>query len=181
MEFFQEQCVLQRTLDEIGEDIMFLLMPPENSDEVTLRQRYLDSFWQEEFEEGVAPIESTRTRDQIKRRRIRSYIARRMGSSNEQSANKVSAVLTRTYSGYVHGASPQIMDMCGGAPLRFQLNGVFHPPMWATHTQDAWNYFYRGLVTATAIAKAIQNKKLQAFLMQEIQKAENFSPHEPKS
>ena len=36
----QEEGSIKRTLDELGDDIMFLLMPPENPDEEALRSRW---------------------------------------------------------------------------------------------------------------------------------------------
>ena len=33
-------------------------------------------------------------------------------------------MLTKAYSGFIHAASPHIMDMCGGVPPRFDINGA---------------------------------------------------------
>src|SRR5438067_385363 len=41
----QEQAVIQRTLDEIGEDIQFLAMAAVSGEQTNLHQEYLEYFW----------------------------------------------------------------------------------------------------------------------------------------
>jgi hypothetical protein len=105
----QEDGVLKRTLDELGEDILFLVMMPETVEESALHQRYLTAFYQEEFDENVKPLDSTRTRDQIRRKKIRAYLERRQSTPVEKGKQAASLVY-QSYSGYVHAASPHLME-----------------------------------------------------------------------
>jgi hypothetical protein len=75
--YFQEQGALQRILDELDEDILFLALAVTNDETTELHQRYLDSFYAEEFETPSEPV--TTRRDMIPRKKIRAYISRIVG------------------------------------------------------------------------------------------------------
>jgi hypothetical protein len=64
-----------------------------------------------------------------------------------------SKTISKVYSGYVHGASPQIMDMCVGDPLNFKVKGMTDTLRLAEHADDLWNYFYRGILSFSIVAK----------------------------
>lgn len=149
--YVQEQAVIQRTLDELDEDILFLCFGAQDGT-VKLHRKYLKTFWQEEFEEGVAPIDSTKGRYQLKRSEIREWLGRRMGTDENDPGMKALRVVQQAYSGYVHAASPHIMDMCGGPQLRFHLRGLNGTPRIPEHVHDLWNYVYRGLLSANTVA-----------------------------
>ena len=74
--FVQEQGVLNRTLDEIGEDITFLAAALTNDMVTDLHTQYLDAFFAEEFDNPGNPIASTQKRNYPPRRKIRAYITR---------------------------------------------------------------------------------------------------------
>jgi hypothetical protein len=149
--YVQEQGVIQRTLDELDEDILFLCFGAQDGT-VKLHRKYLKSFWQEEFEEGVAPIDNAKGRYHIARGDIRDWLGRRLGTPENDPSMKALRVLQQTYSGYVHAASPHIMDMCGGPELRFHLRGMNGTPRIPEHVHDLWNYIYRGLLSANTVA-----------------------------
>ncbi len=117
-------------------------------------------FWQEEFEEGVAPIDNTKGRYNIARRKIRSAIEGTMGGQPGSPEVKAGSVISQAYSGYVHAASPHIMEMCGGEDLRFFVSGLRGTSRMREHVQDAWNYSYRGLLAVTMVAKAFGDGQL---------------------
>jgi hypothetical protein len=50
-----------------------------------------------------------------------------------------------TYSGFVHGASPHIMDMYGGTPPHYQLRGMLGTARVNEHAADLWNCVYRSI------------------------------------
>ena len=151
--YVQEQAVIQRTLDEIGEDITFLVLGINNG-ETALHRDYLKVFWQEEFEEGIAPIDNTKGRYNIARRKIRLAIEGVMGAQPGSPEVKAGSVISQVYSGYVHAASPHVMEMCGGEERRFFVTGLKGTSRMREHVQDAWNYSYRGLLALTMVAKA---------------------------
>ena len=64
------------------------------------------------------------------------------------------------------------MDMCGGNPQRFHAANMLGTPRMAEHVDDAWNYFYRGLLSFVAAAKALGDQSLVDVLYQHIEKFE---------
>ena len=159
--FVQEQASLQRVLDEIQEDIMFLVFGILRGESTSsLHSEYLDSFFEEEFDAETA-IKSTQKRSMVPRRKIRAYLARN-GFSPFDPSNGIELLRTvsKTYSGYVHAASPHIMDMYGGDPRRFHMRGMKDNPVYEGHREDLWNYFYRGISSCAFGAKAFGDEEL---------------------
>lgn len=172
----QEQGVLNRTLDELNEDIAFLAAALTNDTVTDLHKQYLEAFYAEEFDNPDSPIDSTQKRNYPPRKKIRAYIMRVLGEGvNRSKTLDAGETLSKAYSGYVHAASPQIMDMCGGEPPRFHLMGMNGTPRIAEHVEEAWNYFYRGLVTLTLVAKALGDGDLVNHLYKRIDGFEKSS------
>ena len=155
----QEQAVIQRTHDEIGEDTTFVALGLSQG-ETGLHRRYLKRFWQEEFEAGVAPMESNKGRYQLPRKDILDYLEKWTPGPTATVGRKAGSVLRQAYSGYVHAASPQVMEMCDGDEFRFRLSGLAGSPLLADHVRDAWNYIYRGLLLTAAVAQAFGDTEL---------------------
>ena len=173
--FLQEQASLQRILDELREDIEFLVLGFHNSDhEKSLHRDYLDSFYEEEFDADTA-IDSTQKRPMLPRKKIRAYLASAYYEPlDPSSATELFRTISKTYSGYVHGASPQIMDMYGGNPGHFHMRGMKGTPIYEVHKDDLWNYFYRSICVFSMAAMVLdeqdcfrQCKLLQEFYEQE--------------
>lgn len=158
--FLQEQGAIHRMLDEIVEDIVFLSFGAIN--EVTkLHQNFLNDFYEEEFDKPENPISSTQKRPMIPRKKIRAYIARMEGSGLDPSTGTaLTNTLSKAYSGFVHGASPHIMDMYGGNPPHFHVAGMRGTPRFLEHQHDLWNYFYRGICAFGFAAKAFGDEHL---------------------
>lgn len=172
--YVQEQGVIQRTLDELDEDILFLCFGAQDGT-VKLHRKYLKTFWQEEFEEGVAPIDNTKGRYHIPRREIREWLGQKMGTDADDPGMKAMRCIQQTYSGYVHAASPHIMDMCGGPELRFHLRGLNGTSRIPAHIHDLWNYVYRGLVSANQVALIFGDGKTATELRAALTKYEAAS------
>jgi hypothetical protein len=47
--------------------------------------------------------------------------------------------ISKVYSGFVHGASPHIMEMYGGDPPHFHTKGMLGTPRIEEHADDLWN------------------------------------------
>ena len=62
--------------------------------------------------------------------------------------------------------------MCGGNPQRFHAANMLGTPRMAEHVDDAWNCFYRGLLSFVAAAKALGDQSLVDVLYQHIEKFE---------
>jgi hypothetical protein len=175
--FLQEQAALQRMLDEIQEDIAFLSFSVVFNDTTPLHQAYLDAFFEEEFDADSA-MESEQRRPMIPRQKIRAYIARCGGKDSDPSTGLEAArTVSKAYSGYVHAASPQIMDMYGGDPPRFHTSGMKGSPLEEDHRDDLWNYFYRGILAFAYTAKAFGDEEMFASISRF---AEQFSRSQGK-
>jgi hypothetical protein len=113
----------------------------------------LEAFWEEEIDESGTMINSKQKRPMIPRKKIRAYLADVHGNILDLSQNiEVSRTIHRVYSGYVHGASPQIMDMYGGDPPHFHTKGMLGTPRMEVYTDDFWNYIYRTFVSHIVVA-----------------------------
>ena len=159
--FVQEQASLQRILDEIQEDILFLVFGIlEEDHDSSLHQRYLDIFFQEEFDADTA-IKSSQKRPTVPRKKIHAYLSRTGFSPfDPSSGNELLRTVSKMYSGYIHAASPHIMDMYWGTPGRFHMRGLMGSPIYDAHQNDLWNYFYRGLSACAFAAKSFGDESL---------------------
>jgi hypothetical protein len=158
--FFQEQASLQRVLDELGEDISFLASAVVQGDLTPLHVTYLDAFFQEEFDPSDVVV-SSKERPSVPRKKIRAYIDRAANGPKGSSKHlEASRTVSKAYSGYVHAASPQIMDMYGGDPPRFHVSGMLGTERHVEHRADLWNYFYRGILAFAIAAKAFGDEEL---------------------
>ena len=159
--YLQEQGAIHRTLDEFEEDILFLCHGLIHSNLTELHQKYLSWFYEEEFDVPGDPISSTQKRGMVSRKKIRAYIAR-IGENelNTSKGIEISRTLNKGYSGFVHGASPQIMEVYCGNPPKFHISGMLETPRMKEHYEDLWNYMFRGILSFISTAKAFKNKDL---------------------
>lgn len=159
--YFQEQATLQRVLDEIDEDIIFLAFAAIKEELMPIHQRYLDAFFMEEFDVPGDAIASTQKRPMVKRKDIQKYLAKAQSEiADPQRLKEVSRTLHKTYSGFVHAAAPQVMELYGGEPSRFHVFGIPDIGRLKGHGDDLKNYFYRELVSANFAAKAFGDAEL---------------------
>jgi hypothetical protein len=156
--FFQEQAALQRILDEFREDIMFLSLGVCRQEMTNLHRQYLDAFYEEELDNDD-PLKATQRRPTIPRKRIRAYLSRIEGPTPDQGTRiEVSRTLSKAYSGFVHGASPHIMEMYGGNPPRFHVTGMLGTPREDEYRRDLLHYFYRGILALGFAALAFGDR-----------------------
>ncbi|MBL0167662.1 MAG: hypothetical protein IPP85_11180 [Propionivibrio sp.] len=158
--FVQEQAALQRILDEIAEDISFLSWSVINNETTPLHEAYLSAFYLEEFDSD-SEVTSSSDRPMIHRKKIRAYLDRAISGPKGSSRNLDAArTVSKAYSGYVHAASPQIMDMYSGNPPRFHMHGMRGTTRHLEHRADFWNYMYRGICAFCISAKAFGDEEL---------------------
>lgn len=159
--FAQELGGIFRTLDEFNEDILFLCQAIRTGDVTELHQQYLASFYQEEFDEPDNPFLSKQKRPTILRKNIHAAIAKTPENEiNRSDSQELNRTRSQAYSGYIHGASGHIMEMYGGSPPRFHLSGMLNTPRIKASIRDAWNYFYRGLISVMIAANAFHEQEL---------------------
>ncbi len=160
--FVQEQAALQRILDEFSEDVMFLSSALSKQEFTELHKRYLKAFYAEEFDAPGKP--SAEKRDSPTRDKIRGYITNIAASAGPNQSNQIAVgrSISKAYSGYIHGASPQIMDMYEGSSARFHVAGMLGTSRYVDHRRDLKNYFFRGLASFAIAAKAFGEGDLYA-------------------
>lgn len=163
----QEQAALQRTLDEFEEDIAFLCFAIIFNDMTDLHKEYLAAFYEEEFDDPESAIRSTQKRPMIPRKKIRAFVSKSRGGSYDQSSTiEVGRTISKLYSGFVHGASPQLMELYFGNPPRFQLSGAINSPFYKDHVEDLLNYYYRSILSFGFAAKAFSEETLFKRLLE---------------
>ena len=69
------------------------------------------------------------------------------------------------------------MDMYGGNPPHFYLQGMSGTPRIASYAQDAENYVYRGLMATVVVAKAFGDAQLVEVLYGFLAKYESVNNH----
>ena len=112
----QEQAALQRVVQEIDEDILFLAHSELQGTTTPLHDEYLEAFYQEEFDQPSA-LASTQRRLMIKRKKIRAYLSKiEVPNDNPAHVSRVARSIHSGYSGFVHAASPQVMELFDGKP-----------------------------------------------------------------
>lgn len=155
-----EQAMLERVVDEANEDILFLVHAVTEDAFTPLHERFLKAFWEEEFSDYSDPPGSKQNRDMVPRKKIRAYLSRIEGKENNPSRSiELTRTISKTLSGYVHGASPQIMNAYGGQPARFHTRGMPATPRIREYTDDLWNYMYRGFLSHIFAAKAFGSQE----------------------
>ena len=173
--FVQEQGALQRMLNEMNEDITFLSFGIIFNDITPLHQSYLDAFFEEEFDAETA-LASTQKRPMVPRKKIQAYLSRVEGLPLDPSTSaKASRTVSKAYSGYVHAASPHIMDMYGGHPPKFHVRGMRGTERHDEHREDLWNYFYRTIISFAFVAKAFGDEELFATIKEFTREFERLS------
>ena len=99
----------------------------------------------------------------IPRRKIQAYLARMEEAPMDPSrGQEIFRTMSKIYSGYVHAASTQIMDMYVGNPPRFHMRGMKATEIYEAYREDIRNYFYRGISAFAFAAKAFGDDKLFA-------------------
>ncbi len=158
---FQEQGVTQRTVDELQEDVIFLSLGAIRGALTPLHHSYLEYFYAEEFSDPSNVMEFHQSRGMVRRAKISAYINECFGADFSR-ASTAGRIITKAYSGFVHGASPHIMDMYGGIPTRFDVKGEFKSYRTEEHADDALNYFFRALHSMAFAAKAFGDEEMFA-------------------
>lgn len=178
--YVQEIGVLFRTLDEIQEDIFFLAVAETNGARTERHTKFLDAFYAEAvFSRPEGSIEVKKP-DLLPRKKIRAHTMSAIGGGiDTASAGVVSESVSTAYSGYVHAASENVMDMFGGSPPHFHLTGMSGTPRTEEMYKDADNYMYRGLMATTAVAKAFGDAALVSKLEDFMAKYEEVNGHKP--
>ena len=148
--YFQELCTLQRTLDEFHEDILYLSLPLHGYEKTPEHATFLDAFWEEEPDYSKFSGHQ-KNRHQIPRKKIRSYLSKVTSNGKPDNGSIASsAYLSRIYSGYVHGAAPQLLELFDHITSNYRVTGFADSPFAKDHSDDFQNQFFRGVLCLTS-------------------------------
>ena len=180
--YVQEAGVLFRTLDEIQEDIFFLASAETNGARTDRHTQYLDAFYSEAVFSRPDGSLNVPKPNLVARKKIRAHTMNVLGRG--VSVSKLLAAsesIGTAYSGYVHAASENIMDMYGGDQPHFHTQGMLGTPRVASSAREAENYIYRGLMATVVVAKAFRDVSLVGTLYEFLDMYESANGHQPLS
>jgi hypothetical protein len=145
---YQEMFTIMRTMDEFSEDIVFLSIAIGKDDMGVLHKKYLEEFFQEEFDNPESPFASTQQRARVPRRRILAAIAAMEETPvNPSDSQELHRTINNAMSGYVHGSSVHILDMYGGNPPKYHLHGMINTTRQSPALDYLWTYIYRSFLS----------------------------------
>lgn len=124
----QEINSLCRIANDLIQEIQFLQV--EIGATFTADQtKFTQTFFQEEFEDANQPILKSQKRESVSVRKISAHNAKMSAQYiNPSDYQTIAETEHKVFSGYVHGAYPQIMDMYGGNPPHFHVFGMLGTP-----------------------------------------------------
>ncbi len=157
--YLQETGTLQRALDDFAEDITFLSLAVIAGDVGAVQQKYLDHFYAEVIPDPLNPMSALDKRPpRVQRREICDEIARQMNEltgMESAAASDLARAVSSLYCSFVHGGSPQIMEMYGGVEPHYSLRGIPDSPLKAGHVLDLQNQFFRTALAYAWAARAL--------------------------
>jgi hypothetical protein len=176
--YIQEAGVLFRTLDEIQEDIFFLATAETNGARTGRHAKYIEAFYAEAVFSRPKGSLNIPKPNLVPRKEIRAHTMNVLGQGiNVSQALAVGESVGTVYSGYVHAASENIMDMYGGNPSHFHLQGMRGTSRVTECAQDAGIYVYKGLMATIVVAKAFGDSSLVEELYKFLTEYESVNGH----
>lgn len=176
--YVQEAGVLLRTLDEIQEDILFLGSAETHGAHTGHHSKYLEAFFAEAvFSRGDVSQEISKP-NLVPRKKIRAHTMNVLGEKvNISQALHAAESVSTAYSGFVHAASENIMEMYGGTPPHFHLEGMRDTPRMSECAQGVEDYMHRGLLATIMVAKAFGEASLVNELYEFLARYESANGH----
>lgn len=180
--YVQEMGVICRTIDEFFVDIIFLLEGFPDKELTAPQRQFLEDFYQEEFDQPESPLESTQRRKTVRRQKIHAAVGRIMEDVvDPQQAQEMFRTLSQAFSGYVHGAYQHIMELYGGDPPRFHLDGMLDTPRIRAFEEYMEHNIYRGIQALMVIAIAFKREHVFTELLRIRTKFEQHTGYKPKN
>lgn len=126
--FAQEVFVLLRTLAEFTTHMDYVLLAREKDGTPTPEATaYLQAF----FDDFARNDETDFGRIKLKQGQVHKAVGATLDANKDDLGGPTEKLFSRVYrslSNYVHGRYPEIMDMYGGDPPRWQMNGMLGTP-----------------------------------------------------
>ncbi len=176
--YVQEAGVIFRTLDEIQEDIFFLASAETNKALTDRHAQYLEAFYSDPVFSRVEGSLDIPKPNLVPRKKIRAHTMNTLGQGvNVSQALAASEIVGTAYSGYVHAASENIMEMYDGDPPHFHTHGMRGTPRVSQCAVAAEAYIYRGLMATIVVAKTFGDAALVKTLYEFLAKYESSNGH----
>lgn len=164
-----EAFIIVRCIDESVEDIFYLSRARGAGDALSDDQlQMVREFYQEEFGQPHDPLNTSAARNRVKREKIQAAIAADVGGPLNPHDSKQSAkVIQRSFSGYVHGAYPQIMETYGvsGGVGRFFTHGLAGTPRMGECLDVLLYSVYRAILAVRVVAKRCGSSEIDGALL----------------
>lgn len=179
--YAQEVGALCRMADDFCNEIFFLLQPQgENGNFSNDQIRFLENFYQEEFDRPADPLKSAQKRETVAVKKIHATFGKlAAGELNPSDAQELLRTTHQAFSGYVHGAYPHIMEMCGGNPPRYHVSGMHGTPRIEEWRCQLTGYVQRLIIASVFVARKLGVTDLEAplrSLLEEFEKATGTEP-----
>lgn len=159
--FVQEAGVLHRTLDEIQEDILFLATAVTNGPQTDRHTQYLEAFYADAVTANPEGAFAIPKPNLVPRKKIRAHAVNTLGQGIDVAQALVAGEGVGTaYSGYVHAASENIMEMYGGESPHYHLQGMSGTPRIQETIDANESRIYHGLMATIITAKAFGGAEL---------------------
>jgi hypothetical protein len=167
----QEQCIIQRAIEETEEDLNFLSLAVCGDGLTERHNTYLTEFWKEDYSDPSDPVGSRLPRAHS-RRGIRSFINRAQGQPTPHIADEIGRSIYEMYSGFLHGAAPHILDLFNPENGTFHLDGMGRTLIHIDYIHDAQNSYYRGMLATAMAVKAFGLKDVLLTFTENLRKFE---------
>jgi len=179
--YAQEVGALCRMADDFCNEIFFLLTPQGDGGSFSNDQiRFLENFFQEEFDKPADPLRSMQKRDPVPVKKIHATFGKlAAGELNPSDAQELLRTTHQAFSGYVHGAYPHIMEMCGGSPPYFHVSGMLGTPRIDEWQEQLVGYVHRLIIASIFVARKLGVTDIEEpmrLLLEEFEKATSTEP-----
>ncbi|MCX8502210.1 MAG: hypothetical protein ORO03_11075 [Alphaproteobacteria bacterium] len=157
-----EVGALCRMADDFCFEIMFMIKTLDGDKPSKDQERFFHEFFQEEFENPDHPLSSSQIRDSVPRRKIFAAFGQLAKEElNPSDAQTTLMTIHRTFSGYVHGAYPHIMEMYEGKSARFRMSGMSNTRREAEWRVQLTMYVYRAIMASELVSRKLGLKDIE--------------------
>jgi hypothetical protein len=181
----QEVGALCRMVDDFCNEIFFVLLPQGKDGFSDDQIRFLENFFQEEFDKPAHPLGSAQKRDTVGVKKIHATFGKlAAGELNPSDAQELLRTVHQAFSGYIHGAYPHIMEMYGGNPPRFHVNGILNTPRIPEWRGQIVGYVQRLIIASVFVARKLGVTNFEAplrALLEEFEAKTGIKPALPAS
>jgi hypothetical protein len=164
--FAQEIGVLMRTVVECATHIEYVLDPNDSEEHCAEVERYVHAFFQDSSRDPSAEIK----RAQVPQGKIHKTLGHTLDTYSPKQedidkprrpASQLYSNVYRIFSNYVHAKYPETMDLYGGTPGKFHLNGMRHTPKDWENLETLQTFIG---TASTAIRVIVHRLKLQHLI-----------------